>query len=158
MTDMPHLELDSTDKAILAVLTEDGRASLAEIAQRVQLSPAPVKRRIDRMERLGIITGYTALIDMSQLDTGFEAFVELRFAGSTKVAAISAAATALPEVSEVFTVAGDPDALVRIRVDSVRHLEQVVDRLRENEKVIGTKTLMVLGSWRRRSGRPNALP
>lgn len=49
-------------------------------------------------------------------------------------------------VIEVFTIGGDPDALVRIRVDSVQHLEQVINNLRKSGLVIGTKTLMVLSS------------
>lgn len=150
--------VDDVDRAILELLLENGRRTVTEIAERVNLSPAPVKRRIDRLERIGVITGYTAIIDQSRLGAGFEAFAELRFAGTTKVAAITAAATSLPEVIEVFTVAGDPDALVRIRVNSVQHLEQVVDNLRRNGQVIGTKTLMVLGSWRRSTPPSRSLP
>ena len=56
----------------------------------------------------------------------------------------------LPELVESFTVAGDPDALVRLRVSDVDHLKRVIDRIRQSRrgsaKVIGTKTLIVLGS------------
>jgi Lrp/AsnC family leucine-responsive transcriptional regulator len=142
-------DIDGIDRAILDLLVANGRRSITEIAERVNLSPAPVKRRIDRLEKLGVITGYTALIDQSRIGTGFEAFTEIRFSGSTDVASIVAAATALPEVVEVFTIAGDTDALVRIRVDSVQHLQSVVDTFRRGAGVIGTKTLMVLGAWRR---------
>lgn len=144
-------EIDATDREILDLLLENGRRTVTEIAERVNLSPAPVSRRIDRLEKLGVITGYTAVIDYSKLGAGFEAFTEVRFNGSTDVAAIIAAATARPEVIEVFTIAGDPDALVRIRVSSVQHLQQVVDSFRRAGGVIGTKTLMVMGSWRRSS-------
>lgn len=146
---MPKTEVDDVDRAILRVLLADGRCPLTEVAQRVNLSPAPVKRRIDRLERIGMITGYTALVDQSLLGGGFEAFVEVRFAGNTNVRTITAAAAAVPEVSEIFTVAGDPDALVHISVNSVQHLQEVVDNLRKNQQIIGTKTLIVLGSWRR---------
>jgi Lrp/AsnC family transcriptional regulator, leucine-responsive regulatory protein len=61
-------------------------------------------------------------------------------------------ATRIPEVMEVFTIAGDPDALVRLRVRSVDHLREVIDQLRRSGAVIGTKTLMVLGTWRRGRG------
>ena len=47
----------------------------------------------------------------------------------------------------VFTLAGDPDALARIRVANVDDLKRVIDRLRRSGKIVGTKTLMVLGSW-----------
>jgi Lrp/AsnC family transcriptional regulator, leucine-responsive regulatory protein len=141
--------IDSVDYAIIELLVQDARRTIVEIAERVKLSPSPVKRRIDRLERLGIISGYTAVIDHNKLSHGFEAFVELRFAGDTKVEAITMAATSVGEVLEVFTVAGDPDALVRVRVSGVQHLREVIDRLRRTGPVIGTKTLMVLGAWRR---------
>ena len=47
----------------------------------------------------------------------------------------------------MLTLAGDPDALVRIRVDGVEHLGQVVSQLRSAEPIAGTKTLVVLDSW-----------
>lgn len=142
-------QVDDIDRTIIRLLVENGRRSVLDIAERVKLTPAPVKRRIDRLERLGVIAGYTAVIDQSRLDGGLEAFTELRFTGDTNVESITNSAASLPEVIEVFTVAGDPDALVRIRADNVQHLQQVVDNLRKNVEVIGTKTLIVLGSWRR---------
>jgi Lrp/AsnC family transcriptional regulator, leucine-responsive regulatory protein len=141
--------LDEIDRQIINLLVANGRRSVSDIAIQVKLSPAPVSRRIDRLERLGVISGYTALIDHTLVDGGFEAFTELRFTGSTNVESITQAASAIPEVVEIFTIAGDPDALVRIRVDNVQHLQQVVDSLRRHRDVIGTKTLMVLGTWRR---------
>lgn len=141
--------VDDIDRRIISLLVENGRRTVLDIALQVQLTPAPVKRRIDRLERLGVIAGYTTLIDQGRLDGGLEAFTELRFAGNTNVDSIKNAAASLPEVIEVFTVAGDPDALVRIRADNVHHLQEVVDTLRKHGEVIGTKTLIVLEAWRR---------
>ncbi len=145
------VELDSTDRAILDLLVQDARRSIADIAALVHLTPSPVKRRIDRLEQEGVITGYTALINHSMLGSSFEAFAEMRVAGNTNIAAIRDFARQTPEVVEVFTVAGDPDALARMRVSSVQHLGDVIDRLRQHGDVVGTKTLMVLSSWRRSS-------
>jgi Lrp/AsnC family transcriptional regulator, leucine-responsive regulatory protein len=139
--------LDGTDREIIDLLRTDARRSLADIAKRVTLSAPAVKRRIDRLEALGVITGYTALIDHAKLGWPLEAFTELRFTGTTKVDEIATVATDLPEVRAVFTMAGDPDALVWMRVRDVDHLKRVVDRLRRSGKVTGTKTLMVLGTW-----------
>lgn len=141
--------VDRTDTRILDLLVEHGRRSVVDIATNVGLSPAATKRRIDRLESAGVIRGYTALLDHGSLGTSFEAFVELRFAGNVEVAAIQQESSAVSEVLEVYTIAGDPDALVRIRVANVAHLQQVVDALRHRKGVVGTKTLMVLGSWRR---------
>jgi DNA-binding Lrp family transcriptional regulator len=138
--------LDETDQSILKYLTEDARVSASEIGRRVGLSPAAAKRRIDRLEHLGIITGYTATIDYAKLGNEIQAFVELRFDGSTKVGDIDRTVADVPEVVEAFTTAGDPDALARIRVNDLDHLKQVIDRIRRTGRVTGTKTLIVLGS------------
>jgi Lrp/AsnC family leucine-responsive transcriptional regulator len=138
--------LDETDQSILKHLTEDARVSASEIGRRVRLSPAAAKRRIDRLESVGIITGYTATIDYAKLGNEIQAFVELRFDGSTKVGEIDRTVADVPEVVEAFTTAGDPDALARIRVNDLDHLKQVIDRIRRTGRVTGTKTLIVLGS------------
>ena len=141
--------IDSCDERILELLVEDGRRSASEIGRLVNLSPAAAKRRIDRLERIGLIRGYTAVIDRTMLRVQLEAFSELRFAPGTQVDEIDAAVADLPELVESFTLAGDPDALVRLRVNDVEHLKRVIDRIRRGErgsaKIIGTKTLIVLG-------------
>jgi Lrp/AsnC family leucine-responsive transcriptional regulator len=141
---LEHEALDDVDEKILDLLRRDARRTVRDIAQRVNLSPAPVKRRIDRLERLGVIAGYTVVLDHSKVGPSMEAFTELSFAGHTNVEDILDLATRLPEVREAFTTAGDPDALVRLRVDDVAHLQRVVNELRRSANVTGTKTLIVL--------------
>ena len=136
--------LDSTDRGILDLLAADARLSASEIGRRVGLSPAAAKRRIDRLEEAGVISGYRAVLNHGKLSGAIEAFIELRFAGETQVDDIESTA-GVPEVIEAFTTAGDPDALVRIRVDDLEHLKRVVDRIRRAGRVTGTKTLIVLG-------------
>jgi len=156
MSDGPF---DAIDHTILRLLVADGRRTVTDIADQVNMSLSPVKRRIERLERAGLITGYTAVLDYDRLGAGFEAFIELRFAGDTEVEQITAAAARAPEVIEVFTIAGDPDALVRVRADGVHHLRSIINELRKHGAVRSTKTLMVLGSWRRGGGvEPPAMP
>jgi Lrp/AsnC family transcriptional regulator, leucine-responsive regulatory protein len=145
----PAVTLDDTDHLILTLLRENARRTIADVAVQVNLSPAPVKRRIDRLERLGVITGYTVQLDHAKLGPTIEAFTELRFTGSGDVDEIVSQLSELPEVREVFTLAGDTDALVRIRVDDMEHLKRIVNVLRRNGRVVGTKTLMVLDRWAR---------
>lgn len=141
------MSIDEVDERIIALLREDARRTIADIAARVNLSPAPVKRRIDRLERAGVITGYTVSVDHALIGPSIEAFTELRFAGDADIDEILAAVEQIPEIREVFTMAGDPDALLRIRVNDVEHLKAVVNRLRRTGRVTGTKTLMVLDRW-----------
>lgn len=106
-------------------------------------------RRISRLEALRVIRGYTAVIDERYLGPVIDAFAEVRYDGQTDVAAITNSAAGLPEVIAVYTVAGDPDALVHFRVNSLGHLHGLIDRIRRNQHVTSTKTLMVLDSWQK---------
>jgi len=144
-----HVQLDETDRRILDLLRDDARRTIADIAAHVNLSPAPVKRRIDRLQETGVIAGYTVVLDHALIGPSIDAFTELRFAGDADIDEILAAVEQIPEIREVFTMAGDPDALLRIRVDDVEHLKTVVNRLRRTGRVTGTKTLMVLDRWAR---------
>jgi Lrp/AsnC family transcriptional regulator, leucine-responsive regulatory protein len=139
-------ELDATDLEIIELLRADARRTLADVAERVSLSAPAVKRRVDRLERDGVIKGYTVLVDHALLGRPLQAFTELRFAGNLPVDQIAGIAEGIPEVQTIFTTAGDPDALAWIRVRDVDDLKRVIDLLRRSGRVTGTKTLMVLGS------------
>jgi Lrp/AsnC family leucine-responsive transcriptional regulator len=139
-------ELDATDLEIVELLREDARRTLADVGERVSLSAPAVKRRVDRLERDGVIVGYTALVDHALLGRPLQAFTELRFAGNLPVDQIAGIARDIPEVQTIFTTAGDPDALAWIRVRDVDDLKRVIDLLRRSGRVTGTKTLMVLGT------------
>jgi Lrp/AsnC family leucine-responsive transcriptional regulator len=138
--------VDGTDLEIIDLLVADGRRSLAGIGAVVSLSAPAVKRRLSRLEELGVITGFTAQVDHGKLGRPIEAFTELRFAGRTKVGDIAGVARGLEEVAAVHTIAGDPDALVHLRVRDVEDLTRVIDLLRRSGQVTGTKTLIVLGT------------
>jgi Lrp/AsnC family leucine-responsive transcriptional regulator len=143
-------DLDSLDQRILELLVQDGRRSASEIGRLISLSPGAAKRRIDRLEKSGFILGYTALLDHDKLGGHLEAFCELRFAPETQVDEIEHAVAGVHELVESFTLAGDPDALVRLRVTDVQHLKTVIDRIRRGRrggaKITGTKTLIVLAT------------
>lgn len=146
-------ELDETDLEIIELLRQDARRTLADVAERVSLSAPAVKRRVDRLERERVITGYTVQVDHALLGRPLQAFTELRFAGNLPVDQIAGIAAGIPEVQTIFTTAGDPDALAWIRVRDVDDLKRVIDLLRRSGRVTGTKTLMVLGT-----SQPNAQP
>lgn len=138
--------IDATDREIIDLLRADARRTLADVAERVSLSAPAVKRRVDRLERDGVIKGYTVLVDHALLGRPLQAFTELRFAGNLPVDQIAHIAEGIPEVQTIFTTAGDPDALAWIRVRDVDDLKRVIDLLRRSGRVTGTKTLMVLGT------------
>lgn len=140
-----HFEADAIDQSIVTQLRRNAKATLAEIGSVVGLSAPAVKRRIDRMEAAQVILGYTVVVDHAKLGRPIEAFAELRFTGTARVDDIATIADGIDEVEAVFTMAGDPDALAWIRVKDVADLKRVIDRMRKSGRIIGTKTLMVLG-------------
>jgi DNA-binding Lrp family transcriptional regulator len=138
------LQLDETDKRIIARLTADARASFAEVGQAVSLSAPAVKRRVDRLRAAGIIRGFTTVLDPAATGWTAEAFVELFCTGRTTPTQISVATRRHPEVVGAYTVSGDADALVHLRVADISHLEQVLERLRAEPFITSTKSMIVL--------------
>jgi Lrp/AsnC family transcriptional regulator, leucine-responsive regulatory protein len=140
--------MDTIDRTIISMLRANGRAPVGTIARAVGLSAPATSRRIDRLERTGVIRGYTALVDDGRVGQ-LEAFTEIRLAGEVETGEMEQMVREIPEVQDFFTIAGDPDALLRIRVDDVDHLQRVVNALRRTGKMTGTKTLIVMRAWSR---------
>ncbi|MFC5677951.1 Lrp/AsnC family transcriptional regulator [Aeromicrobium endophyticum] len=143
--------MDDIDHEILTILEANARTPVADIARQVRLSAAPVSRRIERLERSGVIKRYVTIVDRG-LSGQLDAFTEIRLSGAMDTAELSDIIRKVPEVRQFFTIAGDPDALVRIRVSDVDHLQRVVNTMRRTGKVTGTKTLIVMHSWDRDAG------
>ena len=136
--------MDAVDEQLLDLLLQDGRARLTDLAAQVQLSVPAVKRRVDRLERTGVIRGYVAVIDPLAHAPRTEALVELY----TNVRASKEEMLALldehPEVILAFTVAGDADVICLVRTDDPVHLEQFLVILRANPMIARTRTQLVL--------------
>jgi Lrp/AsnC family transcriptional regulator, leucine-responsive regulatory protein len=146
---MSGVELDATDHHIIELLSQNARRTMADIGEKVSLSASAVTRRIERLERSGVIAGYTLVVDHRKAGRPIQAFTEVRFAGTADLNEIKETAIQLPEVQAVFTTAGDPDALVWLQVPDVERLGQVIEKLRRRGRVTGTKTLIVLDTWSR---------
>lgn len=145
--------MDAIDRQVVELLRTSARMPVSEIARRVGLSSAPVARRIERLEAEGVIQGYVAVINDAVVGD-LDAFTEIRLTGGTDTREIEEIARQVPEVQQYFTIAGDPDALVRIRVQSVDHLQRVVNAIRRTGIVAGTKTLIVMAAWDRAAQAP----
>jgi len=132
-------------------MRENSRRTLADIGGQVSLSVAAVKRRVERLERDGVIRGYTARIDSSLLGDAIEVLMEVYCADRTSPGDVRPSFEHLDEVVTGFTVSGEPDVLLRLRVDSVAHLEQMVERIRRDPNVVRTRTMLVLSTFLDRS-------
>jgi DNA-binding Lrp family transcriptional regulator len=136
--------LDDVDQRIIGALMSDARATYAEIGQAVSLSAPAVKRRVDRLRSLGVIKGFTAVVDPKAVGWTTEAFVELFCTGRTTPAQITMATRRHPEVVGAYTVSGEADALVHLRAADIQHLERVLERLRAEPFITSTRSMIVL--------------
>jgi DNA-binding Lrp family transcriptional regulator len=136
--------MDPIDQRIVALLVADARASYAEIGFKVALSAPAVKRRVDRLRSIGVIKGFTAVIDPAAVGWTTEAFVELYCTGRTTPAQLAVATRRHPEVIGAYTVSGEADALVHLRAADIGHLEQALERLRAEPFVTSTRSMIVL--------------
>src|SRR5947208_1972674 len=131
---MPKIELDKTDRKILAILQADGRLSNQDVADRVSLSPSPCLRRIKRLEEAGVIRQYVALLDPAQIGLGLLAYVNVRLEkhseGSTNAAGarkpsssphtdFAQAVEHWPEVVACYAMTGEMDYLLRVHVEDM---------------------------------------
>jgi DNA-binding Lrp family transcriptional regulator len=140
------VHLDELDRKILDVLRRDGRATLAEVGAGVGLSASAVKRRVDRLQSAGVIVGYAAIVDPAATGDRLEAFIELYCADSIAPGDLLASVADLPAVVAAHTVAGDADAMVRVRVQGIEELERTIEQLRRDPKVMRTRTMVALST------------
>src|SRR3546814_303541 len=118
---MAELDLDRTDRRILAELQRDGRLSNQELADRVSLSPSPCLRRVRRLEERGYIKRYGALVDAEKVGLGLLAYVSIRLdkhvGGShAPMGEFARDVQRWPEVVECYAMSGDMDYLLRVQV------------------------------------------
>jgi Lrp/AsnC family leucine-responsive transcriptional regulator len=143
--------MDDTDRALLAALRRDGRASWAELGRRVGLSGPSVTDRVARLEAAGVITGYHAAVDPKALGRSVAALVGVHLSDTSDQDAVTVALQRLEEVEDCWFVAGDESFLLKVRVPDVAELEQTLSRLRRIRGVARTRTTVVLSTkWESR--------
>jgi len=138
------LRIDELDRKILAQLMQNGRRSFRALGATVGLSAPAVKRRVDRLHDDGVIDRFTVTVDPRVLGWSVEAFIELFCAPRTPSQRIREALTDHPEVVAAFTITGDADALLHLRVADAAHLEEALERIRAERIVTQTRSVVVL--------------
>lgn len=124
--------MDGTDVSILRALVEDGRATLQEIGERVGIRRPTVHARVKRLEQDGIIRGYHAEVAPDAIGAGLTALVFVQVSHGkghdcmTACGKVGDALRKIPEVVEYHTLAGEEDAVVKVRAADVRDLERIV--------------------------------
>lgn len=143
------MRLDEKDKQLLSILQENGRATLKELSRLTGMRETTIFARIKRLEREGIIKEYRAILDPKALGKGTTAFILIKYDTSFGFTQreVAEKISKLPEIQEVYIIAGDWDMIAKIREKDVESLGRIVlDKIREIEGVKETVSLIVFES------------
>jgi Lrp/AsnC family leucine-responsive transcriptional regulator len=146
--------LEAIDRAIMRELVNDGRCTLTDLAERVGLSVSAVHQRVRRLEQRGAVRGYTARLDLDQLNLPLTALISLT---PIDPAAPDDYPTRLQHLSQIeacYSVAGAESYVLLVRVASPIALEELLRQVRELANV-STRTTVVLSTPF--EGRPPAV-
>jgi Lrp/AsnC family leucine-responsive transcriptional regulator len=154
---MASADLDRIDLQLLAALQHDGRLTNAELAERVHLSPSACLRRVQRLERDGVIAGYAARVDAERLGLGLQAFVRVQLArhDAASIEAFTAFVGQWEEVVACHALTGDMDYLLHVAVRDLEHFSRfLLDRLLAQAGVADVNSSFVLRTVKAFRGLP----
>jgi len=154
---MSEISLDRFDRKILKILQEDGRISIIDLAEQVGLSATPCTRRVKRLEELGVIEKYVAVVSPNALGFGVSVFVRVRLEKDSleAVDAFVKAVNQRPEITECYLVTGTYDYLLRVRMKDVPSLREfILNELVAIPSVAETSTHLALEETKRTSSIP----
>jgi Lrp/AsnC family transcriptional regulator len=125
--------MDATDTKILMLLQEDASISIAELAQRVNLSQTPCWKRIQRLEATGVIEKRVALVNPEKVGLDLTVFVSIEIADHSGqwLQRFAEFVSAMPEVMEFYRMAGEVDYMLRVAVPDMAAYDRLYQRLVE---------------------------
>ena len=150
-------EFDRTDLRLLALLQRQGRATNAELAAQVNLSPSACLRRIQRLEATGVVSGYAARLDPQVLGLGLQAFVRVQLEkhGSAGIDRFVERVQGWDEVVACPALTGDMDYLLHVYVRDLEHFSHfLLDRLLNDSGVADVNSSFVLRTVKGFTGLP----
>jgi Lrp/AsnC family transcriptional regulator, cysteine-sensing transcriptional activator len=123
--------MDEIDRQLLELLQHDATLSIAQMAERVGLSATPCWKRIQKLETRGVIARRVALVDPESVGVGLSVLVNVEAGEHTPdwLERFSAGVAAMPEVMEVYRVAGDIDYMLRVAVADMAEFDAFYKRL-----------------------------
>ncbi len=145
--------LDDTDRRLLGVLVDDATVSYAELGERANLSAPAAHERVKRLRRSGVIRRTAVQIDPKAAGKSLLAFVHVDTHGWGKTPSLMGL-TALPEIEEIHSVAGDASLLLKVRAEDTQALERVLAVIYSLPGVVRTRSNIVLSTYLERPVQP----
>ncbi len=146
MTPEQPAALDETDFQILNRLLANGRESFSDLGKAVGLSPHGAADRVRRLRRAGVITRFTAIVDLANVGRTIDAFIDVRLLPTTTSGAFESFVLKLAPVQDIAFVTGRFDYQVRVACRSTEDLDRTVRAIRADGGAALTETRIVLRS------------
>jgi Lrp/AsnC family transcriptional regulator, leucine-responsive regulatory protein len=139
-------DLDQLDIDLLEALQRNARSTFAELGALVGLKAPAVHDRVKRLEQRGHIRGYSAQLDSKRLGLELVAFVSCYTSPDCEYDTFTGALSEMPEVCEVYSVAGEETFMCKVVTRSTQHLDDLLARLKSMKGMARTKTTIVLNT------------
>jgi DNA-binding Lrp family transcriptional regulator len=137
--------MDAIDEKLLSALRDNARASTARLARLVGRSRTSVQSRLDRLEREGVIVGYSVRMAPEHELAAVRAHVMIKV-GPKEARAVTAALKAIPQVRVLHSVSGDVDLIAVAATASVAEMDEVIDRIGALDGVERTTSSIILST------------
>lgn len=145
-------ELDDLDRRLLGALQRNARSTYAELADEVGLRTSTVHERVKRLENRGYVRGYSAQLDGKRLGLELVAFIGCYTTPDCSYESFVATLSAMPEICEIHSVAGEESFVLKVMTRSTVHLDELLSRLKSVPGMARTKTTIVLSTPFERCG------
>lgn len=139
------MQITEKDRELLALLSENARMPVATIARRLGLSRTTVQARLERLEREGVVAGYSLKLSEAYQSGLVRAHVLITIAPKS-LAAVSAELAAIREVTTLHSVSGTFDLIAIIAAPSIAELDRLIDRIGEISGVERTLSSIILST------------
>ena len=148
--------MDKRDIQILEILQEDATIGLAELAMKVNLSPTPCWRRLQKLREEGVICSQVVLCDPVKLNLGLTAFVTVRSNqhGEGWTRRFIEAVRAIPEIIEIYRMSGDVDYMLKIVVPDIAGYDSVYKRLIKSVEMMDVSSAFAMEVVKRTTALP----
>ena len=136
--------MDDTDRKILNILKNNSRTSNLEIARQINLAPSAALKRLRRLEDSGILAGYTTRTAHNKIGLSMNVLISVVTSESAGAIAIGKKLATLPEICDVFDVAGNISYIVRAVVKDTENLNQLIIKMGQIPGVMRTQTTLIM--------------
>lgn len=147
--------MEDVDRRIVELLAADGRMSFADLGRAVGLSTSAVHQRVKRLEERGVITGYRAEINFEKVGLPLTALIALSPFDPAAPDDIPERLEHLPQIDSCWSVAGQENYVIQVRLRKPSDLEQTIADIRAAANCASSTTVVLSTPW---EGRPVELP